>query len=319
LYGIYTQQLGGFGYSLGIRAEQTFIKGSLETNGQSFDRNYIDFFPSASISQKFGKSSEIQLSYSRRVHRPRHRELNPFRTYMGSNSYRQGNPDLDPEFTDSYELNFIKYFPWATITPGIFYRYTKNEISPLRTLLDSVTTLTMPVNLNSSKSYGSELIISSQPVKFITLNGTFSYFRTDVDASNYLSGKENSASSWSARAMSTISLPSDIMLQLSYFYRGKRVTAQGTMLPFQSFDAAVKKDFFDKSLSVSLRVNDILNNAKFRIEFYDPAFSEIMERRRDTRTVTLNITYNFGQKESGKEKRKKRSEENNDNGEDFDY
>jgi outer membrane receptor protein involved in Fe transport len=179
----------------------------------------------------------------------------------------------------------------------------------------------MPVNLNSSKSYGGELIISSQPAKFITLSGTFSYYRTDVDASNYLSGTTNSASSWSARAMSTVSLPANFMLQLSYFYRGKRVTAQGTMQPFQSFDAAVKKDFFDKKLSVSLRVNDIFNNAKFRIEFDDPTFSEIMERRRDTRTVTLNITYNFGQQEKNKqEKRKKKNDNNNDDSdEDFDY
>lgn len=320
LYGIYTQQLGNFGYSLGVRAEQTYIKGELQTNGQSFDKNYIDFFPSASISEKLAKSSEIQLSYSRRVHRPRHNELNPFRSYMGSNSYRQGNPDLDPELTDSYELNFIQYFPWATITPGIFYRYTKNEISPYRTLLDSITTLTMPVNLNSSKSYGGELIISSQPVKFITFNGTFSYYRTDVDANNYQSGT-NSASSWSARAMSGITLPANFMLQLSYFYRGKRVTAQGTMLPFQSFDAAIKKELFDKRLSISLRVNDIFNNAKFRVEFYDPSFSEIMERRRDTRTVSLNITYNFGQKENPKQDRRKKKNEdnNNENGEDYEY
>jgi outer membrane receptor protein involved in Fe transport len=317
LYGIYTQQLGSFGFSFGLRAEQTFIKGELGQAAQNFDRNYIDFFPSASLSQKLGKSSELQFSYSRRVHRPRNRELNPFRSYMGSNNYRQGNPDLNPEFSDAYEINFIKYFPWATITPGIFYRYTKDEISPSRTLLDSVTTLTMPFNLNSSKSYGGELIINSQPAKFISLNGTLSYYKTEVDASNFQSGLTNSASTWSARGMSSITLPADFMVQLTYFYRGKRVTAQGTMEPFQSFDAAIKKELFDKRLSFSLRVNDIFDNAKFRVEFNDPYFSEVFERRRDSRTITLNITYNFGQKDPDKQRKKKKdSEENNDNEDD---
>lgn len=319
VYGSYTQQIGSFGYSVGGRLEQTFIKGELTDGSGNFDRNYLDFFPSASISQKIGKATELQLSYSRRVHRPRHRELNPFRSYMGSNNYRQGNPNLDPEFSDSYEINFIKYFPWATITPGVFYRYTKNEISPQRTLLDSVTTLTMPVNLNNSKSYGGELLINLQPAKFFSLNGTLSYFKTEVDASNLESGLTNSATSWTARGMSTIMLPADITVQLTYFYRGKRVTAQGTMEPFQSFDAGIKKDFFDKKLSLSLKVNDILDNAKFRIEFYDPDYSEIMERTRDSRTIALNITYNFGQADKKQDRKKKNNGDDNNSDDDFDY
>jgi outer membrane receptor protein involved in Fe transport len=320
-YGIFTQQLGSFGYSAGARVEQTIISGELETGGTNFDRNYIDLFPSASISQKIGNSNELQLSYSRRVHRPRHRELNPFLSYNGSNSYRQGNPNLDPEFTDSYEINFIKYLPWATITPGIFYRYTRNEISPQRTLIDSVTTLTMPVNLNNSRSYGGELIISSQPAGFLNINGTLSYFKTDVDANNIQYGLTNSASSWSARGMASVSLPAGIMIQLSYFYRGKRVTAQGTMEPFQMLNAAVKKDFFDKKLSLSLRVNDILDAAKFKIQFSDPLYNEVFERRRDSRTITLNLTYNFGQKDNEKQGRKKKNnnEDNNNDEDEIDY
>jgi outer membrane receptor protein involved in Fe transport len=175
----------------------------------------------------------------------------------------------------------------------------------------------MPFNLNSSKSYGGELIINSQPAKFISLNGTLSYYKTEVDASNFQSGLTNRASTWSARGMSSITLPADFMVQLTYFYRGKRVTAQGTMEPFQSFDAAIKKELFDKRLSFSLRVNDIFDNAKFRVEFNDPYFSEVFERRRDSRTITLNITYNFGQKDPDKQRKKKKdSEENNDNEDD---
>jgi len=319
LYGIYTQQLGSFGYSVGGRVEQTIIRGELLTGGQNFDRNYIDFFPSLSLSQKLGKTSELQLSYSRRINRPRHRQLNPFRSYMGSNNYSEGNPKLNPEFTNSFGLDFIQYFRWAAITPGIFYRQTTDEISRTRTLIDSVTTLNSFVNLNSSKSYGGELMINSQPVKFISLNGTFSYYKTEVDASNFQSGLTNSTSSWTARSMATITLPAEFILQMNYFYMGKRVTAQGTMEPFQSFDAAIKKELFNKRLSLSLRVNDILNNARFRIEFNDQYFSEVMERRRDSRTVNFNITYNFGQKDDDKSnKRKKKNDDDNGN-DDFEF
>jgi outer membrane receptor protein involved in Fe transport len=312
LYGIYTQQLGSFGFSLGGRVEYTHANGELRTTSQSFIKNYIDFFPSASVSQKITKFTEIQLSYSRRINRPRQRQLNPFRSLNGSNSYSEGNPNLNPEFTDAMELNFIQYFPWATITPGVFYRYTKDEISRTKSLLDSVSTLTTFVNLNSSKSFGGELIVSSQPAKFLNINGTFSYYRTDVDASNLEAGQTNGTSTWSARGMGTILLPADFSLQMSYFYTGKRVTSNGIMEPIQAFDAAVKKDLFDKKLSLTLRASDIFNTAKFATNFNDVDFTEYSERVRDSRGLFFNVTYKFGQQEK-KQQNKKRKEDNNQN------
>jgi len=320
LYGIYTQQLGNFGFSLGARVEYTHSNGELAETNQGFTKNYIDIFPSASVSQKITNSTEIQLSYARRINRPRMRQLNPFRSLNGSNSYSQGNPNLNPEFTDALEFNFIQFFPWATITPGVFYRYTKDEISRERSLLDSVSTLTTFVNLNSSKTYGGELIVSSQPARFLNVNGTLSYYRTDVDASNLSEGGSNSTNTWSARGMGTILLPADFSIQMSYFYSGKRVTSNGIMEPFQAFDAAVKKDLFDKKLSLTLRASDIFNTSKFAMTTDDVDFHEYSERTRDSRGLFFNITYKFGQQDK-KQQGKKRKEDNNNNegDEDFGY
>ncbi len=321
LYGIYTNQLGNFGFSLGTRIEQTIVKGELINNGQTFDRSYIDFFPSASISQKITKTSEIQLSYARRVNRPRSRQLNPFVTISmmgGTNSLSQGNPDLNPEFTDAFELSYIQYLPFATVTPTFFYRQTKDQISRSRTLIDSITTLSTFVNYNKSKFYGGELIVNTTPVKIWTLNGTFSYYKTEIDASNLGSGLSNSGYSWTARAMSTLVLPADMSLQVSYFYSGKQYNAQGTFEPFSMLDAAFKKDFFNKRVSLTLRVSDILDEAKFKANISGAGYFETFERKRDARTFYLNISYKFGQQEKNKfDKGKKRNnDENNNNGDD---
>ncbi len=318
-YGILTQQLGNFGYSVGLRVEHTKVNGELVTTSQFFDRNYIDFFPSASISQKISSTSEIQLSYARRINRPRQRQLNPFRSLMGSNNYSEGNPNLNPEFTDAFELNYIYYLPWATITPSIFYRQTKDEITRQRTLLDSVSTLSTFVNLNKSKSYGGELIISSHPAKFLSFSGTFSFYRNELDASNLQNATSNAANIWSARGMSNIILPADFSAQLSYFYHGKRVTPNGSIDPFQSFDAAIKKDFLDKKLSITLRATDIFNTSKFRFNFNDAAFTETSERIRDSRGLFLNISYKFGKEEKQKDRKRKENENNNNEENDIEY
>lgn len=321
VYAIYTNKIGDFGFSLGTRVEQTIIKGELVNNSQTFDRSYIDFFPSASISQKLSKTSEIQLSYARRVNRPRTRQLNPFISVSfmgGANNLSQGNPNLNPEFTDSYELSYIHYLPFATITPSVFYRHTKDQISRSRTLLDSVTTLTTFVNYNSSKYYGGELILNAQPVKFWNLNGTFSYYKTELDATNLSSGLSNSGYSWTARAMSNLFLPMDFSMQLSYFYSGKNINAQGTFEPFSSFDAAVKKDLFDKKLSLTLRVSDLFDSARFKANLTGTNFIESFERRRDSRTVFFNITYKFGEQEK-KQFDKKKRDNNKDDDDGFDF
>lgn len=320
-YGIITHQLGNFGYSVGLRVEQTNANGELATTNQFFDKDYIDYFPSASVSQKITKTSEIQLSYARRINRPRQRQLNPFRSLQGSNNYTQGNPDLNPEFTDALELNFIQYLQWATITPSIFYRQTKDEITRQRTLIDSVSTLTTFVNLNKSKSYGGELIVSANPVKSFNIMGTLSYYRNEQDASNLENASSNSANIWTARGLANIILPADFSAQLSYFYSGKRVTPSGIIDPIQTFDAAVKKDFLNKTLSVTLRATDIFNTAKFRFNASDPEFYETAERLRDSRGLFLNISYLFGKQEKPtKRERKKKDNDNNNNDEpDFDY
>jgi outer membrane receptor protein involved in Fe transport len=217
-------------------------------------------------------------------------------------------------------LNFIQYLPWATITPGVFYRYTKDEITRTKTLLDSISTLNTFENINSSRSYGGELIVSSQPAKFLNINGTLSYYKSEVDGTNLKNGTTNSTNSWSARLLSTVTLPEDLSLQASYFYTGKRLTPQGTISPFQSFDAAVKKDLLDKKLSISLRASDIFNTGKFTTSFDDVDFSEYSERVRDTRGLFLNVSYKFGEQQKKQPRERKRKDDGNDNEvDDFDY
>src|SRR5690606_27677686 len=132
-----------FTYQLGIRAENTNHNGQLITTNQVFDQNYLDFFPSASLSQKLGAEEELQFSYSRRINRPRAGWLNPFPQFSaGSRNIFTGNPGLQPEYINSFELSFAKYFSTTSLIPSVFYRRSDNNISRTRTFIDSITTVT---------------------------------------------------------------------------------------------------------------------------------------------------------------------------------
>ncbi|MBP9096166.1 MAG: TonB-dependent receptor [Ignavibacteria bacterium] len=307
-YIAYTDKIGNFSYQLGLRGEQTNSKGNQITANTDFTKSYFSIFPNASISQKLGATEEVQLSYSRRIRRPDLDDLNPFLNTSDPLNYQSGNPDLMPEYTNSLELNFIKYFTSAIITPSIYYRQTNDKISRVRLRYDSLITLNTQENFASSKSYGFELTMNASPVKTWTINGTVGYSKTENDATN-LTGLTNTAYSWNGRLFTTLSLPADFGLQFTYFYSGKNISAQGQIDPFSSADISLKKDFMDKRLSLNLRVGDVFNSQKFHGTISDINFYDEFERRRDSRSVFLSLTYKFGSE--GKQDRKKKREPNN--------
>lgn len=309
-YIAYTNKIGNFSYQLGLRGEQTNSKGNQLTANTDFTKSYFSLFPNASVSQKLGATEEIQLSYSRRIRRPDLDDLNPFVNTSDPLNYQSGNPDLMPEYTNSLELNFIKYFTSAIITPSIYYRQTNDKISRVRLQYDSVVTLNTQRNFASSKSYGFELTLNASPIKDWMINGTVGYSKTENDATN-LTGLTNTAYSWNGRVFTTLALPEDFGLQLTYFYSGKNISAQGQIDPFSTADISLKKDFMNKRLSLNLRVGDVFNSQKFRGTISDITFYDEFERRRDSRSVFLSLTYKFGS-ESKQDRKKKREPNNNE-------
>lgn len=310
-YATYTGKFGGFGYQLGLRAEQTFTKGDLEGNGDSFTKKYLDLFPSVNFSQQLSPTDELQLSYSRRINRPRYWFINPHTDYSDPYNLRRGNPDLNPEYIDSYEFSYVKYLGRTTITPSIFVRNTHDVINRVYTLLDSNTSLVTFSNVGRQWAYGGELIVVGQLTPWLNMNGNISYFRNELTDNS--TNTTNKNFTWTARVSSTIILPMDLSLQLSYNYMGENVTTQGTTKPIQSLDGAIRKDLFDKAASISFRVSDIFNTQKFETNLAGANFTQNFTRTRDSRVAFLTFTYNFGKQE--KQNMRNRNNKNNDENE----
>lgn len=303
-YLAYTNKFGNFGFQLGLRGEQTNTKGEQITQGSDFTKSYFSLFPNASISQKIGDAEELQLSYSRRIRRPDMGDLNPFLNTSDPLNYQSGNPDLNPEYINSVELNFVKYFTSAIITPSLYFRQTNDKISRVRVPYDSIITLTTQKNFSSARSYGFEVTINANPFSFWMLNGTLGYSKTENDATN-LTGQINSAYSWNGRLFTSFNLPADFGIQATYFYSGANLSAQGQIDPFSNAELSLRKDFLDKKLTFNLRISDLFNTQKFHGTISDITFYDEFERKRDSRTVFLTMTYKFGT-ETKQERRRKR-------------
>ncbi len=320
-YLIFASKIKDFGYQVGLRTEATNTKGTLFTTGQTFDKKYIDFFPSVSLTQKLGPQNEFQASYSRRINRPNLRMINPFIDYSDPLNLKQGNPDINPEYIDSYELSYLRYMGSTIFTSSVFYRQTHGLITRYRTLLDSITTFTTIENLSSAKSYGVELIGNSQITPWWNFSGNFSYYRTDINASNLQADLTNSGYAWTAKFITNFKLPLGLSFSVSYYYLSKRPTALGEIQPLQAMDISLKKEFLGGRASLSARGSDIFNTQQFNIDIANSGFTEYMTRKRDSRNAYLTFTYNFGNMydKNQKQRKGKKPDDNGNPPEDEDF
>jgi len=243
--------------------------------------------------------------------------LNPFIDYADPYNLREGNPYLKPEYVNSFQLGYMKYLDFATITSSVFYKQINDMMSRI-TIADStgISTTTFN-NLNSAKSYGLEFTVNGHPFKWWNFNANATYFRMIINGNDANAALNNDNYSYTAKLTNNFSIAKLFDIQLAYNYQGPTILAQGRMNPVQSFDMAIKKDILDKKGSIGFRVSDLFDQIKYSSETSGPGFVQDMTRVRSSRVAFLTFSYrlgNDGQKNKPTKKEKPKDEnDNNDN------
>lgn len=295
-YATVGQQFKRIGYQAGVRAEQTFTTSELVNTNEEFENDYFNFFPSGFLTYKMTESQQLQLSYSRRINRPRTRQLNPFANYSDPLNLRFGNPFLLPEFVDAIEFSYAFTKNRNTVTASAYYRVVHDVIQRFKSI-DTVTNVatTTYLNLGTGTSYGVELIYVGQVTKWFNLNVSFNFYRTEIDGGD--TEINNSGYGYGGRFNGTFKLPKDFSIQLSSFYRGPRPTLQGRFYGFNSINLAVQKRVLDNKGTLSLNVRDLFNTMQFQVDIDDALFYQEFLRKRESRMATLTFSYRFGKQQ----------------------
>jgi outer membrane receptor for ferrienterochelin and colicin len=269
-------------------------------------------FPSAYITKQLSKTQQIQLNYSRRIDRPGGRQLDPFADYSDPKRIRQGNPYLDPEYVDSYELNFQQQFNKSFIAFETFYRRTNNVISNYEYPKTVDTTVRTYINLNHDNSLGAELNLNLNLAKWWRLNasGTGYYYQIlgELEGENI----DNETFTYNFRINSMFTFAKNTKIQVNVFYRGPSISAQGSRKAFMFSSLAVRQDLMKNKLTLTAQLQDIFGATKFGFTNETSTTYSSGEFSRESQVVRLSLTYrlnNFKQK---------RDRNGNGNGEDMD-
>lgn len=287
---------GRFSYQGGLRWEYSDVTTLLEETNEKNARTYNNLFPSVHLGYEMPHENTIQVSYSRRLRRPRFWSLNPFFTFSDSRNFFSGNPNLDPEFTDSYEIGHVKYWDKASTTISLYYRHTTGVTERIRTIDETGITNTFPVNLSTENSVGLELTYQVEPARGWDVNGSFNFFNSSVR------GEYNSVSydadrfSWMGRMTSRWKIWKLVDVQLRGFYRAPIVTPQGRNLSMASLDLGASIDVLNKNGTITLNIRDLFNSRRHRYEITGIGFYSEGDHQWRVRSVQLDFTYRINQK-----------------------
>jgi len=303
VYGTYQHSYGAFGYSAGLRAEQAFIKGNLVTKDSLISNEYFKIYPTLHLAYKL-KKGELQLNYSKRVHRAEGDDLNPFPEYQDPYNLRAGNPNLLPEVTHSFEVGYKLQNDHFSFVPSLYYRYKLNGFTTVTVPLNDSVLLTTQQNLSSDKSTGLELIFSAKAGKFLSANLSSNFFYNQINASDLGYSSSKSIISMSMNFNATVTFTKTTMLQVSSNYRSARLTPQGKVFPSFVLNMGMRQDLFKKKVSVTLAASDLLKTLKQKAELNSQYLKQVSIGRRDARIIYLGISYRFGKvlKKSNEEK-----------------
>ena len=244
-------------FQVGLRAEYTDRVLSQLALDQKYEIHRIDFFPSAYLTKKLPFEQQLQLSYSRRINRPRTYFLDPFPSYEDPLNIRIGNPKLEPEYVDSYEFNYQKINKKTTITAELYYRQTNNMISRVSYLRDDNIMVNTMENIGKDHSFGTELMFTANPWKWWDISLTGTLFRYWIKGEIEGEKVDQMTNTWNARLNNTFKLKSNTRIQLMAFYNAPSITAQGERGSSFMINGGVRQDFLKNKLTAALQVRDI--------------------------------------------------------------
>lgn len=302
-YFIFGQVLGKFKYQGGLRGEFAVQDPQLFTSETDYRNTYVNLFPSVHLKYDVSKKTRFGLSYSRRINRPSSRQLNPFISYADPVNLRSGNPDLKPEYIDSYDFSYSFTAPKVIVSTSVFHRRTTDVINRVKYYRDDNTSIVSYANIDKSVSTGLEVILIYKPFK--AMKNTLSFNGSYVDYTNLdpTTDWSNDGFNWGVKYVASLDFwKKTASVQATANYSAPRVTPQGLFQRGNVIGLAAEKRLFNKKLSIGVRVTDIFNTMNTTIKLDSDGVVQDMEFDWLSRRVLLTVSYKFGRLDEKKVK-----------------
>jgi len=301
-----TAKLKFFELQAGIRSEYT----SSNQNNTNTD-DYIDIFPSINISRKLNNHFTIYAGYNRRINRPTIKMLNPFSDeYADLLNMHKGNPDLKPEYVNSFEIGNRFVFNKFSGLSSIYYRVIEQAISRIKSASNDSALYVSFMNLDKAKLAGGEISLTYKPFKWWNINSSSNIFHTNLSGEYGNNHVNNNRTGWNFSLSNNFKLPKGFGFQLSGYYRSKLPSVIGIYVERYYIDLALNKKILKNKAQIVFKISDVFNTYKFGLDLdaindNGYRYSQINRRKNESRYFILSFIYNINGKKQVENQKEK--------------
>lgn len=296
----------------GLRYEATEIDGRFDVFDSPFSNSYQNLLPSVSLNYKLEKFTSIKLSYNRRIQRPSLRFINPFRNQDNVQIIQEGNPELDPELTDNYEVGYNFNVKKVSVFTSFYVRKTTDVIeSFVDASREDAISVTTYRNIGTRTNSGFNIFTNTTLFSIWTLRAGVDLFR--YNASGTVGGEEisNEAILASGNVNSNVKLSGNWTIDVFGFFRGRRQTLQGFNPSFSIFGVGAQKKIWQEKGTIGIRIIEpFAENKIFESDISGTSFQQSSTRSIPFRSFGLTFSYKFGKLDF--KQRQRRSKIRND-------
>lgn len=322
-YMTYSNKIGQWSYQAGLRGEYSSFDGEMVDSARSFGYHYPNswkrfldgLFPSLFITRTINDNTDIQFNYSRRLRRPNFWQLTPFIDINDPVNLSQGNPQLQPEYTNSFEFNYNHRYKNGSFLGVLYFRNNQRDITRYSDTISAVqyqqlnnaavdpnAILNTFINAQYTNRWGAELTLQHKIGNNFDLTPSTNLQFRKVKAIVGALDLSNQGFNWDAKLIANYRFPTqqtslfrNLSVQLVGNYESGRVIPQGRSLEQYNIDLALRKDFLkDKKASLTLAVNDVFNTNRNGTIYDTERFYQSGYSRRNVRNFRITFSYKFG-------------------------
>ena len=325
-YTQFGQKVNKFSYLMGLRMEKTHIEIDQKTINVFKEKDYTDWFPTLNLSYEFNEKENLTLGYSRRVRRPRSWSLNPFRSLTSLTFFRQGNPDLDPSYSNLFDLGYLKRWEKFTFNGSVYLQRATQVIERITEATGELVVVSQDplvelpefrstsINLSENTRTGTEFTLTYSPKRRVRISGNFNLFNSETVGTYNGTVLDRDIVSWFARLNSSFPLPFGINTQLRGFYFGPRANAQTESKGVFTLSGALNKSIFNKKGELSFIVSDILNSSRRKSTTETAEFRNYSEFQWRQPSYVFTFTYRINERKMDRKRNRNQSFDGGDDG-----
>lgn len=294
-YANFSHQFKGLMLQMGLRSEYTISDGTSITLDERVKRDYLDLFPSVSLSHSIGKTHNLSYAYSRRIDRPSYQNLNPFIFFLDQFTFGKGNPFLQPQYTDAYSINYSLNNRFVA---SLSYSHTKDAMTEVLEQ-DNASQVTFQTYRNLANFDNISLNVSAPFTlkDWWTLRLSLTGFQNSY-RSPYMDGELDADQfSYNFYVANNFSLPGDFKAELTGNYQSAFIFSIFEARPQYGVDFGINKTILDGKGKISLNVNDIFNTRQFEAVIRQADLNLDLINKNESRRINLTFTYDFGNSE----------------------